>query len=338
MINPEADGSRRVSPKHRKAILLTATFAVAVLVADSVTLLLHGGRAADHRSAARSFPLGAALSPSTRTAASSPPAATYRPATSQRPATTHAAAHHNPLGNAARAYLATRAGTVLAAVYDEKTGQLWTLGQGSPQNEASIVKVDILETLLAQHRAAGTALSARDVTLAQEMIVDSDNGAATALWDEVGGAGGISDYNDSVGLTHTTPSGCVTCPGFPWPGWGLTTTTASDQIALLRELVRRNGHLTHAQQAFALGLMEGVTPSQRWGVAAGVPQQATVALKNGWLPLTRAGDDWQINSLGRISFDGDDYLIAVLTTGNPSEQYGIDTIDELSAIVWRYMR
>jgi beta-lactamase class A len=244
----------------------------------------------------------------------------------------------DPLGDAAKAYLATRAGDVLAAVYDERAGRLWTLGSGPPQDEASIVKVDILETLLAQHRSRRTALSASEVTLAQEMIEDSDNNAATMLWEEVGGARGISAYNQSVGLTHTTPSGCVSCPGFAWPGWGLSTTTPADQIALLRELLRPSGHLTRAQQAFALALMERVTPSQRWGVAAGLPLTATVALKDGWLPLTSAGDDWQINSIGWISGGRCDYLIAVLTAGNPSEQYGIDTISELSAIVWRHMR
>jgi len=84
--------------------------------------------------------------------------------------------------------------------------------------------------------------------------------------------------------------------------------------------------------------MENVTPSQRWGVSGGVPLQATVALKNGWLPLNSAGTDWQINSIGWISGLGRDYLMAVLTTGNPVEQYSIDTIDQLSAIVWAAMR
>jgi hypothetical protein len=28
----------------------------------------------------------------------------------------------------------------------------------------------------------------------------------------------------------------------------------------------------------------------------------------------------------------------VLTTGDPAEQYGIDTIDQLSAIIWSRMR
>jgi hypothetical protein len=28
----------------------------------------------------------------------------------------------------------------------------------------------------------------------------------------------------------------------------------------------------------------------------------------------------------------------VLSTGNPTEQYGIDTIDQVAAMVWQHMR
>jgi hypothetical protein len=83
--------------------------------------------------------------------------------------------------------------------------------------------------------------------------------------------------------------------------------------------------------------MENVTPAQRWGVGGGVPAQATVALKNGWLPLEGTDSDWQINSVGWISGSGRNYLMAVLTTGNPTEQYGIDTIGLLAAMVWQAM-
>ena len=307
---------------HSPAILAVAG---AILLVLAAVALLHRGNA-DQRSPA------AAASPRLTTVAASP-SASPRQSASPRPAM-----QSNPFGLAARSYLATRSGTVLAAVYDARTGQTWTLGQGKPQAEASIVKLDILETLLAQHHANGTALPAQDRTLAQAMIEDSDNDAATSLWYEVGGAPGISSFNASAGLVHTTPSSCVNCPGFPWPGWGLTTTTPADQIALLRELLQPNAQLTDAQREYALGLMENVTDSQRWGVTGGVPLQATVALKNGWLPLTSTDDDWQINSIGWVSGTSRNYLMAVLTTGDPTEQYGIDTIDQLSAIVWSRMR
>lgn len=128
------------------------------------------------------------------------------------------------------------------------------------------------------------------------------------------------------------------CPGFPWPGWGLTTTTPADQIALPRELLVPGRQLTTSQRDYAWDLMTHVSLPQRWGISGGVPARATVALKNGWLPLTSADNYWQVNSIGRISGEGRDYLMAVLTTGDPSEQYGIDTISVLASGVWRQMR
>ena len=251
---------------------------------------------------------------------------------------TAVAGHRDPFGAAAASYLSGRAGTVLAAVYDLRTGRTWHLGQGPPQAEASVVKLDVLETLLAERaQGDGTGLSASERTLAREMIEDSDNDAATSLWYAVGGAARIRSFNARAGLTQTAPSSCVVCPGFAWPGWGLTTTTPDDQIALLRQLVTPSSVLPRAAREYALSLMQDVTPAQRWGVSGGVPARVTVALKNGWLPLHEPGSDWQINSVGWISGGDRNYLMAVLSTGNPSEQYGIDTIDELAATVWQRM-
>jgi hypothetical protein len=243
----------------------------------------------------------------------------------------------DPLSGAAASYVTGRSGSVLAAVYDIATGQSWRLGHGPAQAEASVVKLDILETLLA--RQGGATLSPGDQSLSQSMIEESDNDAATSLWDEAGGATGIGAYNDSAGLTGTTPSACVTCTGFAWPGWGLTTTVPQDQLTLLKQLIEPGSRplLSGAQRSYVLSLMENVASGQRWGVSGGVPAGVTVALKNGWLPLNDAHTNWQINSVGWVSGDGRDYLIAVFTTGNPTEQYGIDTIDALSARVWAAM-
>ena len=199
----------------------------------------------------------------------------------------------------------------------------------------------VLETLLAEHSLAehsladGVGLSACDQSLAEEMIEDSDNDAATSPWYEAGGAAGIRSFNADAGLIHTAPSSCVVCAGFSWPGWGLTTTTPDDQITLLRQLIMPGSLLTSTDRSYALSLMEDVTPSQRWGISGGVPAQVTVALKNGWLPLQGTDGDWQINSVGWVSGSGRGYLMAVLTTGNPTEQYGIGTIGQLAAMTWQ---
>jgi hypothetical protein len=159
--------------------------------------------------------------------------------------------------------------------------------------------------------------------VATGMIEDSDNDDATDLWDDDDGASGISAYNEVAGLRQTELN--------PVGYWGLSTTSASDQLRLLRQLVRPRGPLDRASRNYELGLMESVAPDQDWGVSAGVPSGVKVALKNGWLPN---GDGWEINSIGYIHGDGRAYLIAVLTSGDPSEGYGIDTISQISSDVW----
>jgi hypothetical protein len=310
--------------------VVLAVAGVALLVAAGIVAVFTLGG-----SGAR--PPGHGTAAATGAGSSSGPPAVAAAATALSPTARPAASHHDPLGSAAASYVSRRDGVVVAAVYDLRTGQTWQFGQGQPQDEASVVKLDVLETLLAERGRSGIDLSAGDRTLAEQMIEDSDNDAATSLWDEVGGASGIRSFNTSAGLADTVPSACVNCPGFPWPGWGLTTTVPGDQLTLLRTLVEPNSLLTSTERRYALSLMENVTPDQRWGVTGGVPAQATVALKNGWLPLNSANNNWQINSVGWISGSGRDYLIAVLTTGNPTEQYGIDTINQLAAMVWNGM-
>jgi beta-lactamase class A len=314
-----------------------ASTSVVLAVAGVALLIAAGIVAAFTLGGSGAPPPGHGAVAATEADSSSGPSAAAAAATASSPAPRPAASHHDPLGSAAASYVTTRDGVVLAAVYDLRTGQTWQFGQGQPQDAASVVKLDVLETLLAERGRSGTELSASDRTLAEQMIEDSDNDAATSLWDEVGGAGGIRSFNTSAGLADTVPSACVNCPGFPWPGWGLTTTVPGDQLTLLRTLVEPNSLLTNPERSYALSLMENVTPAQRWGVSGGVPAQATVALKDGWLPLNSANNNWQINSVGWISGSGRDYLIAVLTTGNPNEQYGIDTIDQLAAMVWNAM-
>ncbi|MBO0821542.1 MAG: serine hydrolase [Nocardiopsaceae bacterium] len=232
-----------------------------------------------------------------------------------------------------REYLRTRRGLVTAVTEDLRTGRTWTLGDGRPQPEASSVKLDILEALLAR---APNGLPAAQRALAGKMITVSDNNAATALWNAAGGAAGIGRYNRAAGLTGTRLSACVRCPGFRYPGWGLSVTTPADQVTLLRQLVAPGTLLSAAARGDALSLLEKVTPTQRWGVSSGVPAGVTVALKNGWLPLRAGG--WQVNSGGWVSGDGRDYLLVVLSTRDPSERYGIATVSQVGALVWSALR
>jgi beta-lactamase class A len=239
----------------------------------------------------------------------------------------------SPFGGAIEGYVGSRSGTVTAALYNVSTGQTFELNPDARQDEASIVKVDIMGTLLSQMGNTTTPIPTDQQQLLTSMIEDSDNDSATTLWDQVGGPGAISAFNARIGMPDTTPSPCVTCSNFPWPGWGLTTTSAADQVTLLRQFVFPSSLLTPAQQSYGLSLMESIIPSEDWGVSGGVPSGVTIALKNGWLPLS-GESDWQVNSIGWISGDGRNYIVAILDTGNPTEQYGIDTINQMSGQIW----
>ena len=186
------------------------------------------------------------------------------------------------------------------------------------------MKVDILATLLAQGQSQGQALTAAEQPLAVNMIEESDNDDAQALWDTEGGATAVGAFNTTAGLTQTDPDAA----GY----WGLSTTTAADQVQLLRTVAYPNAILTAASQAYELGLMEHVDSDQAWGISAGVAPGSTVALKNGWLPLDSGG--WQVNSVGYVDGQGRDYVIAVLTDDD-TEANGISFIQGLSGLIWQ---
>ena len=226
---------------------------------------------------------------------------------------------------AARADFAARSGKITAAVQDLRTGQTWLYHPHGRAQTASIMKVDILETLLHQAQIANTPLDDDETDLVQGMIENSNDDDATDLWDQTGGSSAVAAYNAAAGLTETVPN--------PDGYWGESTTSAIDQILLLRELVLPHGLLNQASQDYELRLMENVEADQAWGVSGGVPRGVNIALKNGWVPITSA-TNWEVNSIGRVKGDGRFYLIAVLTTHDPSEAYGIDTIDGLSKVIW----
>ena len=233
-------------------------------------------------------------------------------------------------------YLAGRSGLVTAAVYDERSGNTWTLNPGAAaQDTASIVKVEIMGAALQQAQAKHAPLPASQASLMSPMIENSDNQSATTLLADVGGPSALAAFDRSAGMTDTTPSTLAFIPGTTLPGWGLTTTTARDEVKLMSTFAFSNDVLDDASRSYGLSLMENVEADQNWGVSGGVPAGTVIALKNGWLPLNSVAEsDWQVNSIGWISGSGRNYVLAVLTTGSPTEAYGIATIDAIASSVF----
>ncbi|MFF0162739.1 serine hydrolase [Streptomyces sp. NPDC005263] len=224
--------------------------------------------------------------------------------------------HDALLATAMKAVSVADTATVSVAVLDLDSGVSATYGDEA-FDTASIVKVDILATLLLQAQDAGTRLTAREKSYATAMIEDSDNDAASALWRDIGRADGLNAANERFGLTGTQ--------GGEGPLWGLTQTTAADQLTLLQQVFGADSELSEASRTYLRGLMGRIAADQRWGVSV-VADGSAWALKNGWLPRGTTGL-WDINSIGRVTVDGQGCLVAVLSKGNATKARGISLVE-----------
>jgi len=221
-------------------------------------------------------------------------------------------------------------GDVDVAVYDSATGataHYTNTTAGYTFNTASIIKMSILEdTLWQDQQQKLPGLTSSQLANAVPMIENSDNDAATAMWNAVGGQSSVQTFFRKIGATGSTAN----------VQWGLTQTTALDQLKVLGEVAYPGSLLTTASANQADSLLNNVEADQHWGVSGGVPAGVAVQLKNGW--LADAGntstDGWNINSIGHVHGDGVNYTIAVLTDNNNTEQDGINTIQALSTDAW----
>ncbi|MEV5986757.1 serine hydrolase [Streptomyces sp. NPDC052051] len=204
-------------------------------------------------------------------------------------------------------------------------------GTDTPYDTASIIKVDILAAVLLQAQDEGRSLTPQEEEYAKAMIEHSDNDSTSALWRQIGLAPGLEAANKRLGLTATK--------GGPGPLWGLTQTTASDQIRLLRVLfdagpasdakdakdAEDGTALNETSRAYIRTLMAHVADDQAWGISA-AGSGSDWALKNGWLQRSTTGL-WDINSVGQVTVEGHRYLVAVLSDGNTSMKDGISVVE-----------
>lgn len=172
---------------------------------------------------------------------------------------------------------------------------------------ASIVKVDILAALL---DAQDGELTAAQQQQSAAMIERSDNGAATELFDDVGGEAGLEAYNATLGLVDTVVD----------EAWGLTQTTAADQLVVLQAAL---------QYDTVRELMGQVVDDQRFGVSAAADDPADAVLKVGYLQrsVTRL---WDVTSIGEVTSAGRTYLVAVLSDGNGTMDSGVALVDAVA--------
>ncbi|MFD6990154.1 serine hydrolase [Streptomyces sp. NPDC059943] len=179
---------------------------------------------------------------------------------------------------------------------------------------ASVVKLGILVALLLRCQDAGREPTAEERVSAAQMMERSDNDAATALWHVIGGADAMDAAHRRIGLRESAAA----------PEWGLSRTTATDQLTLLAAVFGEGATpLSERSRAFVVDLMTHVVADQAWGVSAA---GSAPALKNGWMPLSATGL-WVVNSVGRVTAGGRDVLVAVLSGGHPTKDAGMALVE-----------
>jgi beta-lactamase class A len=217
-------------------------------------------------------------------------------------------------------------GSVSVAATNLETGQSYTFGATGGMVTASIVKLDLLEVLLLQHQRAGTTLDANEDAEAVAMIEQSDNSAAESVFEDIGGRDALDTTNPDLGVSTAS-----TVPGQS-DYWGLTTTSAQDQVVLLSNLTGAESPFSEAARSYALGLLRDVESDQQWGAPVAADPGTTVAVKNGWLNVDDDGGRWAVNSNALITVNGDLVAISVLTQHNDDEQSGITLVESLAKV------
>jgi hypothetical protein len=203
-------------------------------------------------------------------------------------------------------------GRLAVGVIDLGTGAEALYGARRRFAGANVMTADILAVLLLRHQQAGTQLSAREAELALSMIESSDNGAATRLWQLLGGGPAVATANHRLGLTHTTPGRAA--------NWGRSRTTVADQLRLLADLTAARSPLTAQSRDYELGLMQDVQPDQLWGVTAAASPGTARVVNDGWLASPKL---WVINSVGVIEHDGHRLLLAILSDRQETKAAGV---------------
>jgi hypothetical protein len=216
------------------------------------------------------------------------------------------------------------------AVLDKKTGQLYAYRGTEKYDTASIVKAQILACMLLHAQDADRDPTSGEMALAKPMIRLSDNNAATSLFQHVGARSGVTKCNKRLGLTQTVVNS----------SWGLTRTTADDQVKLLSELVDTKGPLDAGSRKTAFTLMSTVSSAQDWGIPSiGKPGEITT-VKNGWDTRSADGGLWAINTIGRVTTaDGDvNVSVAVLSHDNRSMNGGIALVQKVAKLTRQYLK
>jgi hypothetical protein len=210
---------------------------------------------------------------------------------------------------AAASYLGDRGGYTSFAVVDSE-GRMHGRHLHRIFDSASVVKAMLLVAYLRKLAAGHRVLDETSRSLLEPMIHLSDNDAATAIWERDGDRR-LRALARRAGMTDFSIEGM----------WGNAQITAADQARFFFELERL---VPLRFRRFANHLLSHIAGYESWGIpAVARPRGWTAFFKGGWRGTQRGQ---LVHQIARLRRPHERVAIAVMTDGDPSMAYGIDTI------------
>jgi hypothetical protein len=219
----------------------------------------------------------------------------------------------------AAGYLSARAGVNAFAVVDTE-GRLSGLHVHWTFNTASVVKAMLLVSYLRRLHAMGQHyVDGYSNSFLYPMIHISDNNAATQCWSIVGDAG-LYSVAGAAGMTDFSVSG----------SWGTAQLSPADQARYFFDM---DSLIPREFVGYARFLLSTIDPSQSWGIpVVARPLGYQTFFKDGSEPT---GLGQLVHQIDRLEGHHRKFAIAVMTDGDPTMQYGIDTIQGVAAALLR---
>jgi hypothetical protein len=151
------------------------------------------------------------------------------------------------------------------------------------------------------------------------MINVSDNSAATRIWSIVGEEG-LYSVARAAGMSEFSISGF----------WADAEISPADQARFFFEM---DSLIPPEFVGYARSLLSTIAAYESWGIPAiARPRGYKVFFKGGWRS-TRLGQ--LVHQIARLEGHRRIFSIAVMTDGNPSMAYGINTIQGVTAALLR---
>ena len=203
----------------------------------------------------------------------------------------------------AAAFIQQQPGTFGVIVRDRTTGTIWRAGNTKATTwTASTIKLALATDLLERHRAGRLTLDATDRANLDKALLNSDNDAATALWNRYDGPGMLERFRSRFGMTSL-----AVVQGYD-TFWRNLRCSAEDLQALMSYVLEK---LPADDRAYLVNTLRKVASNQHWGVwAAGTALKP--GNKDGWAEKPVNGKTvWVTHTVG-FAGDGERYVVTAM--------------------------